>query len=76
MSLKQFSIRVEVSFWQLVIQLLSESRTVQAIITWIYHRGLPATNLLTNNLEVERALQWAVVGLALGFLAGLLSVFI
>jgi hypothetical protein len=76
MSLKQFSIRVEVGFWQLVIQLLSESHTLQGIITWIYHRGLPASELLANNLEVERALRWALVGLALGFLTGLLSVLI
>jgi uncharacterized paraquat-inducible protein A len=76
MSLKQLSIRLEVSFWQLVIQLLSESRAVQAIITWIYHHGVPATTGFFHNLEVERALRWAAVGLALGFLTGLLSVLI
>ena len=76
MSLKQFSIRLEVSFWQLVIQLLSESRTVQTLIAWIYHHGLPATTRLIHSLEVERVLRWAVVGLAIGFLTGLLSILI
>ena len=76
MSLKQFSIRLEVSFWQLVIQLLTESRTVQAIIAWIYIHGAPAITRLIQSLEVERVLRWAVVGLALGFLTGLLSILI
>lgn len=76
MSLKQISIRLEVSFWQLVIQLLSESRIVQALIAWIYHNGLPATIRLTHNLEGERAIRWAIGGLAIGLLAGLLSVLI
>ena len=76
MSLKQLSIRLEVSFWQLVIQLLSESRVVQAMITWIYHHGVPDTTRFIQSIEIERALRWVAVGLALGFLTGLLSVLI
>ena len=76
MSFKQFSIRLEVSFWQLVIQLLSESRPVQALIAWIYYNGLPATTRLIHNFEVERALRWAIVGLVIGFLTGLLTALI
>ena len=73
MSLKQISTRMEISFWQLVIQLLSESHTIQRIISWIYHRGLPSTTKFIQGLDFDRVLRWAAVGLALGFMTGLLS---
>ena len=76
MTIRQLSTRLEISFWQLVIQLLSESRTVQRMIAWVYHRGSPATARFINSLNAERALQWAAIGLALGFLAGLLAALI
>lgn len=73
MSLKQFSIRLEISFWQIVIQLLSESHAIQRIIAWACNRGLPGTLRITHRLDSERLLRWAAVGLLLGFLTGLLS---
>lgn len=73
MSFKQISTRLEISFWQLVIQLLSESDTIQEIIAWIYHRGSPGINRFVHKLDYEKALRWAAYGLTLGFLIGLLS---
>jgi hypothetical protein len=73
MSLKQFSIRLEISFWQFVIQILSQSHTVQGIIAWIYNRGLPRTLRFVHSINADRLLRWAAVGLLLGFLTGILS---
>lgn len=73
MSLRHFSTRLEISFWQLVVQILSESRSVQRLLAWSYHFGSPAIARLLHSIDYERALQWAAIGLALGFLAGLLS---
>jgi hypothetical protein len=76
MSLKQFSIRLEISFWQIVIQLLSESHTVQRVIAWVCNLGIPGTTRFFHCLDSERMLRWAAVGLLIGFLAGLLSTLI
>jgi hypothetical protein len=73
MSFKQISTRLEISFWQLVIQLLSESYTIQEIIAWVYHRGSPGMARFVHRFDVEKALRWAAYGLALGFLIGFLS---
>ena len=73
MSLKQISIRLELSFWQLVIILLSESRPVQLLITWIYQDLLPAWRQLVLTFDISRAFFWSAIGLALGVLVGLLT---
>ena len=73
MSLRHFSTRLEISFWQLIIQILSESRAVQRLIAWSYRCGTPAIARFLHGLDAEQLLQWAAIGLALGFLAGLLS---
>jgi hypothetical protein len=73
MSLKQISIRIEISFWQLVIILLSESRPVQNLITWIYKDFLPAWQHFVLTFDISRAFFWSAIGLALGVLVGILS---
>lgn len=76
MSLKQISIRIEISFWQLVIMLLSESRPVQLLITWIYQDFLPTWRQFVLTFDVTRAFYWSAIGLALGVLVGLLAAII
>ena len=70
MSLKQLSIRVEISFWQMVIQLLSESRFLQSAISRLAEVS-PRAWRICRSLERDRLARCASIGFAGGFLIGL-----
>jgi hypothetical protein len=70
MSLRQISTRIELSFWQIVICLLSESRTVQKLIKWAYRDLIPTTAAHSERLDQKRVLLWAAAGIGLGSLCG------
>jgi hypothetical protein len=76
MSLRQLSSRIELSFWHIVIGLLSESHSLQRLIRWFYLDFLPATTNFFQRFDSQRVIRWAAVGLGLGFVVGfLISVF-
>lgn len=76
MSLRQLSTRIELSFWQIVISLLSESRPLQCLVRWIYLDFHPMLVTFLQHFEKQRAIRWAAIGLGLGLLTGfLISIF-
>ena len=76
MSLRQLTSRIELSFWQIVIGLLSESHSLQRLIRWFYLDFVPARADFFPQFARQRVIRWAAVGLGLGFVVGfLISVF-
>ena len=72
MSIRQLSSRIELSFWQIVIELLSESPKFQRLVKWSYLGLFPAAANLLNNMSRRRAIQWAAGGLGAGLMIGLI----
>jgi hypothetical protein len=72
MSLRQLSSRIELSFWHIVIGLLSESQSLQRLIRWFYLDFLPATTNSFQRFDSQRVIRWAALGLGLGFVVGFL----
>jgi len=72
MSLRQLSIRIELSFWQMVITLLSESNLLQRLIRWFYLDLLPRSVEFLKQFEHRRVFHWAAAGLSMGFIIGFL----
>jgi hypothetical protein len=75
MDLKQLSLRLEISFWNMAIELLSKSAFFRGLVRWVYRACSGDWLRSTEAFQPSRALIWALVGLALGFCAGLLSGF-
>lgn len=75
MSLRQLSSRIELSFWHIVIGLLSESQSLQRLIRWFYLDFLPATTNSFQRFDSQRVIRWAALGLGLGFVVGFLISF-
>jgi hypothetical protein len=72
MSLRQISSRIELSFWQIIISLLSESRHLQRLVRWVYLEFLPVLEIFFENFDKKRAFLWAAGGVGFGLLTGLL----
>ena len=72
MSIKQIPSKIELGFWQIVISLLSESRSVQRLVCWFYLDVGPKTKQLIHRLERQQLLRWSAAGLAMGLLVGFL----
>lgn len=75
MSFKQLAVRLEISFWQIVIQLLSESEFIQFAVGYVAELW-PRAQHYWQRLDRERLLRWASVGFAGGFLIGLAMILI
>jgi hypothetical protein len=72
MSLRQLSSRIELSFWQIVIDLLSESHSLQRLIRWFYLDFVPATADFFHQFDRQRVIRWSAFGIGLGFVVGFL----
>ncbi len=72
MSLRQLSTRIEVSFWQIIISLLSESRLLQRLVKWVYLEFLPTLISFLQHFNQQRVIRWAAAGLGLGLMTGFL----
>jgi len=72
MSLRQLSTRIEVSFWQIIISLLSDSRLLQSFIRWIYLEFFPTLIAFIQHFNQQRVIRWAAAGLGLGLMTGFL----
>ena len=72
MSLRQLSTRIELSFWQIMINLLSGSKPLQSLIRWLYLEILPAIRDFIKNLNRQRLIRTAILGLGFGLIAGFL----
>ena len=72
MSLRQISTRIELSFWQVAISLLSGSSFLQRLIRWFYLTFLPFSAKFINRFERPQVYRWAGAGLGLGFIIGLM----
>jgi hypothetical protein len=65
--------RLEIGFWRMTIDLLSDSRLLQKLVarcgrlTW-------QLGPLLHALDRRRAVRWAAAGLGLGFFTALVSV--
>jgi len=72
MSLRQLSTRIEVSFWQIIISLLSDSRLLQSFIRWVYLEFFPTLSAFIQHFNQQRVIRWAAAGLGLGLMPGFL----
>jgi hypothetical protein len=72
MSLRQLSTRIEVSFWQFIISLLSDSRLLQNFIRWVYLEFFPTLIAFIQHFNQQRVIRWAAAGLGLGLMTGFL----
>lgn len=72
MSFRYISTRIELSFWQFVVTVLSESKTIRQIVCWTYQYFLPRIEVISKRIERKRALRWAAAGLGLGLFTGIL----
>ena len=72
MNIKNISMRLELSFWNFAIDLLSESTPFQNFVTWVYRElTLPVLDL-SRSFNPRKALILAAGGWVLGFMAGVL----
>lgn len=72
MLIRQLSLRLEISFWQLVISLMYESPWVQGLLRWGYHRLLPLISGLPHLIEPKRVAIWGISGFWIGLIFGIL----
>ncbi len=72
MSVKNISTRIELSFWQIIISLLSQSKTFQKLVRWFYQNIMPKYGTFLHNLNRHRIFHWALIGLGFGFAIGFL----
>lgn len=76
MSLRQLSSRIELSFWQVVINLLSTSDIVQKLIRRFYLDFLPYLAAINKQIDRQLIIRWTAIGLGFGFVLGcILSLF-
>lgn len=54
------SIRLEILFWNLAIDLLTESPVFQELATWAYYRGLPLWRRFCQRAFTPRARAWGL----------------
>jgi hypothetical protein len=73
MSIRQFSSRLELGFWQIVINLLSDSSIIQNLVRYGYLQVLPSTREFFKKFERQLVFRWAAAGLGIGFVIGILS---
>ena len=72
MNIKNISMRLELSFWNLAIDLLSESSAFQNFVTWVYRELTLPVLALSRSFNPKKALLLAAGGWLLGFMAGVL----
>ncbi len=72
MSVKHISSRIELSFWQIAIALLSQSSSLQRVIRWFYLDIMPNVTKFSKQLDRQRIIRWAIIGLGFGFAIGFL----
>lgn len=71
MSLRQLPSRIELTFWQIVINLLSQSRMLQRFIPWVYLKVRPHVMTVRTGINLRRFVRWSATGLGLGLITGL-----
>lgn len=71
MMAQNFTDRIELSFWNAVIFLLSNSKTAQKIYRYLYQRKLADTKIFLIPIVI---FAWAGVGLLAGFVVGRMGV--
>ena len=72
MSLRQLSSRIELSFWYIVINLLSGSILLQSLIRWFYLEIIPAIRDFFKNFDRQRFIRMVIFGLGFGLITGFL----
>lgn len=75
MLIKQLSLRLEISFWQLIITLMYESTWVQGILRWGYRRLLPLVFGLSQMIDLKQIAVWGIRGFLVGLTIGIVIVF-
>ena len=72
MSVKQISSRIELSFWHIIISLLSQSSSFQYLVRLFYLIVAPKFGIILHHLNHHRIFRWAALGLGFGFVVGFL----
>ena len=72
MNIKQLPNRLELSFWNVTIHLLSQSAWLRSMVPWLYRSIGLRWSAFSRAFELRLALLWAGAGLLLGFVGGVL----
>lgn len=72
MSIRHLTSRIELNFWQILIGLMSESQPFQQSIRWFYLGFGPAALNFYQKIDQKRLIWWAVAGLGIGVITGVL----
>lgn len=62
--------RIELTFWQIVINLLSQSLLIQRMFRWIYFVFFPIIKSFPKQIDIKRLFRWSATGLGIGIITG------
>lgn len=65
--------RLEIGFWRLTIDLMSDSKLLQKLVTGICELTWQVSQSV-RTLERNRAVRWATAGLCIGFFTAIVSI--
>jgi hypothetical protein len=69
-NVKRIPILIEIHFWNLSVNLLTQSSLAQSVFRWAY----PYMTRVARSSGPQYVALWAGAGLALGFTVGLLAI--
>lgn len=73
-NLRHIPAKIELGFWHVTINLLTESILLQRLIRWIYLEFRPQATALLSRFERLRLVSWAAAGLLMGLLFGFIVI--
>ena len=71
MNLKYLPMRLELSFWHFVINLLTESRGIRSLVAWVINDLTPRLTVFISKINWKHALGWVISGMVISFFLGL-----
>jgi hypothetical protein len=75
-TMKHIAARIELTFWQFIIDLLSRSKLLQQFIRWTYLEVRPSALVILSRINLRRFVRWSATGLGLGVITGLVISFL
>ena len=72
MTIKSIPYRVELTFWSLVIPMMTESEFFQLVLTKGYQTIYTGKNMISNQSKIKLAITGLLLGLLLGVLSSII----
>jgi hypothetical protein len=71
MTIKSIPYRVELTFWSLVIPMMTESEFFQLVLTQGYQTVSTCKNMISNQSKIKLAITGLLIGILIGVLSSL-----